>query len=63
MTKLEKLRLMEALWADLCRHEADVDSPDWHADVLARRPKRIDQGQAEFSDWKEAKKRIRDVTS
>ena len=33
MTTAEKLRAMEALWADLTRNADDFESPAWHADV------------------------------
>ena len=34
MSRAEKLRALEALWADLSRTEAAVESPAWHADAL-----------------------------
>ena len=34
MTMPEKLRLMEALWADLSRHADDMELPAWHAQAL-----------------------------
>jgi len=44
MTTEEKLRAMEALWADLS-HEADTyESPAWHADVLRERDQRVAGG-------------------
>jgi hypothetical protein len=33
MPRSEKLKLMETLWADLSRDEAEVESPAWHADA------------------------------
>ncbi|MEX2213298.1 MAG: addiction module protein [Phycisphaeraceae bacterium] len=63
LTVAQKLHLMEAIWDDLCRSADDLSSPDWHAKVLAQRQARIDSKEATFSDWDEAKKRIRDATS
>lgn len=59
MTIEEKLRAMEAIWDDLCRHNA-VPVPQWHKDVLDERQRLIDEGKAEFIDWETAKKELRD---
>ena len=37
MTTAEKLEMMEAIWADLCRDERLVESPAWHEQVLRER--------------------------
>lgn len=62
MTLPEKLRMMEALWDDLCRHDA-VPIPQWHKDVLDERQRLIDEGKARFIDWETAKSQIRERTS
>jgi hypothetical protein len=62
MTLEEKLRAMEALWDDLCRHDA-VPVPQWHKDVLDERQRLIDEGKAEFIDWETAKKQIAEQIS
>lgn len=54
----EKLRLMEALWDDLCRHEEEVPIPDWHKTVLDERERKVAEGKATFVDWESAKERI-----
>ncbi|MEN9575372.1 MAG: hypothetical protein RL514_3227 [Verrucomicrobiota bacterium] len=59
MTTAEKLQVMEQLWEDLCRDERQVASPAWHGDVLAAREARVARGEGRFSDWEEAKARIR----
>ncbi|MBN2315095.1 MAG: addiction module protein [Sedimentisphaerales bacterium] len=59
MTISEKLRVIEEIWEDLLRDSENVPSPAWHADVLSAREKRIRDGQSQFSDWTEAKSRIR----
>lgn len=59
MTVLEKLQVMEALWADLCRTSEALESPGWHGDVLADREQRIGAGKACFTDWEKAKTEIR----
>jgi len=58
MSRDEKLRAMEALWADLSKDEERLESPTWHAQAL-REAERAMNGKAKFSDWEEAKKRIR----
>ncbi len=60
MTTAEKLRAMEALWADLSRHEEEVESPPWHEQVLEEREQQVQSGQATFLDWETAKKELRD---
>ena len=57
----EKLRVLEALWTDLSQKAPDsVPAPQWHGDVLEERAKDVEEGKSFFSDWPEAKKRIRD---
>jgi hypothetical protein len=58
MTLSEKLRAMEALWADLSQHEEQVPVPQWHKSVLADRERLVREGKARFIDWDTAKKRI-----
>jgi len=60
MTIDEKLRALERIWADLCRVEMAVPSPLWHRDVLQAREARLLNDQEQFTNWEEAKKRIRD---
>ena len=60
MTLEDKLRAMEALWADLSRREESLPSPAWHEDVLKERQGRIRSGQETFLDWETAKKQLRD---
>ncbi len=59
LTLAQKLALMEALWDDLAKHEKTLESPDWHEEILKDREKAIAAGKASFSDWEEAKERIR----
>lgn len=59
MTVTEKLRAIEEIWENLLRDSENVPSPAWHADVLSAREQRIRDGKSKFSDWNEAKSRIR----
>ncbi len=53
---------MEALWDDLCRREDSVPVPQWQKDLLDEREQLIQSGNARFSDWESAKKRISKLT-
>jgi hypothetical protein len=59
MTVAEKLRAMEALWADLSRNESQIESPAWHGDMLRDREAKINSGSEKFMDWEVAKKQLR----
>ena len=59
MSREDKLRAMEALWEDLSRDEAQTSSPAWHAEVLRDTELLIKEGKAKFSDWRTAKRRVR----
>lgn len=58
LTVVQKLDLMERLWVDLSRNPSDVPSPEWHGDVLAKRLEAVENGDVEFIDWADAKKRL-----
>lgn len=59
MSREEKLKAMEALWEDLSAEDDRLESPLWHGDGLREAEHLVSIGKAKFSDWKEAKKRIR----
>jgi putative addiction module component len=59
MSRDEKLRAMEALWVDLSRDENRFDSPTWHEQALRGAERAVKTEKARFSDWEQAKKRIR----
>ena len=59
MTVRDKLQALEGIWDDLGRSAKGIPSPSWHADVLRAREKRIQQGSSRFTDWAEAKRKIR----
>ncbi len=48
MTRTERLQTMEALWDSLIDEESELESPEWHEDILKERKKKIENGQAEF---------------
>ena len=55
----EKLQTMEALWANLSRVAEDVESPDWHDNVLKETAARASAGQEQMLDWETAKRDLR----
>jgi hypothetical protein len=59
MSRDEKLRAMEAIWADLSQDEDQFESPAWHEKALREAKHAVNSGKAQFSDWEEAKKRVR----
>ena len=59
MPRQEKLKLMETLWADLSRDEAELESPAWHADALRETSERRARGEETLHDWEDAKAKLR----
>ena len=50
---------MEALWEDLSKDEAEVESPAWHDEVLRETEARVAAGQEQIADWTSAKRELR----
>jgi putative addiction module component (TIGR02574 family) len=48
MSKIERLQTMEAIWDSLIHETTDIESPEWHRDVLAARKNNIEEGKAAF---------------
>ena len=55
MSTIERLQAMEALWDSLMNEESEIESPQWHRDILEERKKKIEDGRAEFISLKELK--------
>jgi hypothetical protein len=62
MSRLDKLRTMEALWADLSQDDAQLDSPAWHGEALRAAERAVATGTAKFSSWEESKKRLHRIS-
>jgi hypothetical protein len=45
------------------KEERQIPVADWQKELLDERQRQIDEGEAKFSDWESAKKRIRQRTS
>ena len=63
MSKVEKLQIMEQIWEDLIRNKQEIDSPDWHKEILKERELAVKEGRELFVPWAEAKKRLREKHS
>ena len=59
MSREEKLQTMEAIWADLSRDDAGVESPAWHQEALKETEARVAGGQEQIADWTTAKRDLR----
>ncbi len=59
LPRQEKLKLMETLWAELSRDEAELESPAWHADALRETAERRARGEEAVLDWEQAKEKLR----
>jgi len=55
----ERLHAMELLWESLRQTPDRVPTPDWHQDELRKGEMRVASGQARFSDWAAAKRRVK----
>jgi hypothetical protein len=59
LPRQEKLKLMEMLWAELSRDEAELESPAWHADALRETAESRARGEEAMLDWEQAKAKLR----
>ena len=58
MSVAEKMEAMDPIWLSLCQKSGDVQSPEWHEEVLAERTRRLASGEATVSTWSDAKARL-----
>ena len=59
MTPSQRAELMEALWKVMAQRPEEIESPDWHREVLEERRKAVENGEVEYIDWEVAKQQIR----
>lgn len=59
LSKAERLQAMEWLWASLSKEQRDIESPEWHGEVLAARQAKVDSGEARFLTVDQLKDRLR----
>ena len=48
MSVKERLQAMETLWDSLLDEESELESPQWHREILEERKRKIESGKAEF---------------
>ena len=53
MSTKERLQIMEALWDSLLKKESEIESPEWHRDILEERKKKIANGETDFISLEE----------
>ena len=59
LSKAERLQAMEWLWASLSKEQQEIESPEWHGEVLAARKAKADAGEAQFLSVGQLKERLR----
>ena len=59
LSKAERLQAMEWLWASLSREPEEIESPEWHGEVLAARKAKADSGAAQFLSVEHLNERLR----
>lgn len=59
LTRMEKLRIIEQLWDELCRSPEEIESPAWHGDALEEAEQAAAKGEAGFVDWNQTKEHLR----
>lgn len=55
MNTMERLQAMEALWDSLLYEGTEIESPEWHKDILDERKEKIESGNAKFVSLNELK--------
>jgi hypothetical protein len=59
LTRTDKLRIIEQLWDELSQSPEEVESPAWHAGALREAEFAVENREADFEDWNQAKDRLR----
>ncbi|MFZ2450344.1 MAG: addiction module protein [Methylovulum miyakonense] len=57
ISQFERLQTIEAIWDSLIHDNSEIESPEWHQDMLAARKRKIDESAAEFRPIAELKSR------
>lgn len=56
MSTSERLQAMEALWDSFLYENNEIETPDWHGEILRDRKEKIANGTAKFISLSELKK-------
>ena len=59
LSKAEQLQAMEWLWGLLSKKPEEIESPEWHGQVLTARKAKADSGEAQFLSVQQLKERLR----
>lgn len=59
LSKVEKVTMMELLWADLSSPPDELESPDWHQSELKETERRYLAGDEKPVNWGTAKEQLR----
>ncbi len=59
LSTAERLQAIEWLWASLSDKPEEIQSPEWHGEVLAARKAKVDSGAAQFLSVQQLKERLR----
>ncbi len=54
MSTIERLQAMGKLWDSLCNEE-EIESPEWHKDILQERKKKLEKGETEYISLEDLK--------
>ncbi|HHJ38814.1 MAG TPA: cysteine methyltransferase [Methylothermaceae bacterium] len=52
MSKIERLRIMEAIWNSLLHDESGIESPNWHENVCKKEKERLNRENPNFFLWR-----------
>lgn len=59
LSRTDKIRIIEQLWDELSQSPEEVKSPSWHGEALQVAEHAVENGEAAFEDWNQAKDRLR----
>lgn len=55
MSRIERLQAMEALWDSILHENEEIETPEWHQEILKERKALIAEGKAKFISLSELK--------
>ena len=48
MNIIERLQTMEALWNSILYEGSEIETPEWHKEIIEERKRKMKNGEAEF---------------
>ena len=55
MSIFDRLQVMEAVWDSFMEENIELDSPEWHENILKKRIRKIKNGSAKYISLEELK--------